>query len=266
MDIYLPNDGEGPFPVIMFAHGGGFYAGTKNDYETYPPLEGLKRGYAVCAINYTLSGEAIFPRQVQEGKAALRFIRAKAAHYNLDPSCVIGWGMSAGANLVAMLATTGHEHAEGLEDDAMGNAGYPVHLDACMIWFCPTDFTRMREMLIEAGFPPGPDHLVPGDNALDWYLGIPVAEAPDLAALANPETFITPACPPFVIQHGKQDAVVPWQQSVIFADKLGTVIGPEKVRLTLFDDYVHADRRFETMHVCSGVLDDLEALLGRGQG
>ena len=79
MDIYLPNDGEGPFPVILFAHGGGYFTGDKGDYETYPPLEGLKRGYAVCAINYTLSREALFPRQIQEGKAALRFIRANAA-------------------------------------------------------------------------------------------------------------------------------------------------------------------------------------------
>src|SRR5512142_1788041 len=89
MDIYLPNHGDGPFPIILFAHGGGYAFGDKNDYETYPPLEGLKRGYAVCAINYTLSGEAFFPRQIQEGKAALRFVRANAAEYNLDASCVI---------------------------------------------------------------------------------------------------------------------------------------------------------------------------------
>ena len=87
MDIYLPNDGDGPIPVILFAHGGGSFTGRKDDYETYPPLEGLKRGYAVCAIDYTLSGEALFPRQIQEGKAALRFIRANAAQYHLDPSC-----------------------------------------------------------------------------------------------------------------------------------------------------------------------------------
>jgi|GEM_PF-4892350 len=53
MDIYLPNDGEGPFPMILFARGGGYFTGDKGDDETYPPIEGLKRGYAVCAINYT---------------------------------------------------------------------------------------------------------------------------------------------------------------------------------------------------------------------
>ena len=84
---------------------------------------------------------------------------------------------------------------------------------------------------------------------------------PDLAALANPETHVSPAAPPFVIQHGVPDRIVPCRQSVRFAEKLRAAIGEDKVRLTLFDDYIHADRRFETMHNCSLVLDQLEELL-----
>jgi len=262
MDIYLPNSGDGPFPVILFAHGGGYFTGDKGDYETYPPLEGLKRGYAVCATNYTLSREALFPRQVQEGKAAIRFIRANAQAYALDTTCIIAWGMSAGANLVAMLATTGYKRFPELEDDAMGNAGQPCHVDACMIWFCPTYFPDTGKLLAEAGVKPA--HISTGDDyVIAWYLGMPVEDAPDLADLANPETYISPETPPFVIQHGKRDAVVPHLQSVHFAGKLTQAIGANKVRLTLFDDYTHADRRFETMHNCSLVLDQLEELLGR---
>ena len=99
---------------------------------------------------------------------------------------------------------------------------------------------------------------------MSWYFGLPVEQAPDLVALSNPETFITPEAPPFVIQHGKMDRVVPWKQAEQFAAKLAAAIGEDRVRLTLFDDYVHADRRFETMHNCSIVLDQLEELLGRG--
>ena len=263
MDIYLPNAGAGPFPVILFAHGGGYAFGDKGDYETYPPLEGLKRGYAVCAINYTLSGEAYFPRQIQEGKAALRFIRANAAKYNLDTACVIAWGMSAGANLAAMLATTGHQHYAELEDMAMGNADQPQHVDACMIWFCPTNVLESDALLGELGITASVQHRGP-TSVWTSYFGVLIDDVPPaLAALTNPETYVGPQTPPFVIQHGKRDAVVPYTQSVRLAEKLVAAIGEDKVRLTLFDDYVHADRRFETMHNCSLVLDQLEALLHR---
>jgi acetyl esterase/lipase len=263
MDIYLPNCGPGPYPVILFAHGGGYFTGDKGDYETYPPLEGLKRGYAVCAINYTLSAEALFPRQLQEAKAAVRFIRANAAAYELDPSCLIAWGMSAGANLVSLLATTGYRRFPELEDYGMGWPDQPCNVDACMIWICPTDFATPAQAFAAQGTTPaitvtGPEHI------LAWYLGLPPDEYPDLAALTNPETYISPEPPPFVIQHGKPDQIVPYLQSVQLAEKLAGVLGADKVRLTLFDDYVHADRRFETMHNCSLVLDELEDLLGRG--
>ncbi|MFO7696047.1 MAG: alpha/beta hydrolase [Anaerolineae bacterium] len=263
MDICLPNDGEGPFPVILFAHGGGYFTGRKDDYETYPPLEGLKRGYALCAIDYTLSGEALFPRQIQEGKAAIRFVRANAARYHLDPSTLIAWGMSAGANLVAMLAVTGDRHWPELEDYAMGWADQPCLVDACMVWFCPTTFGKVDEQLSESGLST-PMITTGEDYVFAWYYGIPLEEAPDLAALSNPETYITPSAPPFVIMHGRQDAIVPYQQGVKLARRLEQAIGRDKVKFTLYDEYTHADRRFETMHNCSMVLDQLEEVMGRG--
>lgn len=202
MDIYLPNGGDGPFPVILFAHGGGYFTGRKDDYETCPPLEGLERGYAVCAIDYTLSGKAIFPRQIQGGKAAIRFIRANAAQYHLAPSTLIAWGMSAGANLVAMLAVTGDRHWPELEDFSMGWAGQPCLVDACMVWSCPTTFAMVDEQLAESGL--STEMVTTGDDYVStWYYGMPLEEAPDLAALSNPETYITPAAPPFVIMHGR---------------------------------------------------------------
>lgn len=263
MDIYLPNDGEGPFPVIFFIHGGGFFTGDRNDFEVYPPLEGLKRGYAVCSIDYTLSGEAIFPRQIQECKAAVRFIRANAKKYNLDTSCIIAWGMSAGANLAAMIATTGYKSFPELEDDSMGNPSESCAVDACMIWYCPTFFSEVPDLFKESGVIPR-NSSTGEDSVMAWYLGIALEDAYDLAELANPENYISKETPPFVMQHGKLDPVVPYQQSVRFAQKLREIIGEENVRFTLFEDYAHADdRRFDTMYNCSLVLDDLETLLGR---
>jgi len=78
LDIYIPDEGEGPFPVILSIHGGAFKSGDKGDGQVIPMLEGIKRGYAVVSINYRLSGEAIFPAQIYDVKAAVRWIRANA--------------------------------------------------------------------------------------------------------------------------------------------------------------------------------------------
>jgi acetyl esterase/lipase len=76
LDIYLPNEGDGPFPVIVAIHGGAFMGCDKADMQVLPMLEGLKRGYAVVSINYRMSGEAKFPALVQDAKAAVRWVRA----------------------------------------------------------------------------------------------------------------------------------------------------------------------------------------------
>ncbi len=96
LDIYLPDEGEGPFPVIVWIHGGAFMGGDKADLQVLPSLEGLKRGYAVVAINYRLSGEARFPALVHDAKAAIRWIRANAQIYHFDPEQDRGLGRLCG--------------------------------------------------------------------------------------------------------------------------------------------------------------------------
>ncbi len=103
LDVYLPNEGEGPFPVIIAIHGGAFMGCDKADLQVLPMLEGLKRGYAVVSINYRMSGEAKFPALVQDAKAAIRWVRANAAQYKFDPNRIAAWGGSAGGYLSNML-------------------------------------------------------------------------------------------------------------------------------------------------------------------
>ena len=86
LDLYLPAGGSAPFPVIVAIHGGGFMAGDKRDGQVAPMLLGLSRGYAVASIDYRLSGEAKFPAQIQDVKAAIRWLRANAGRYKLDPA------------------------------------------------------------------------------------------------------------------------------------------------------------------------------------
>lgn len=122
LDIYLPEDGDGPFPVIVAIHGGAFRMGDKADGQHTPMLEGLERGYAVVSINYRMSGEAIFPAAVYDVKAAIRWIRANAASYHFNAEKIAVWGGSAGGHLAAMAGVSGGV-AE-LEDLSLGAAEF----------------------------------------------------------------------------------------------------------------------------------------------
>ena len=100
LDIYLPNEGDGPFPTVIYVHGGGFEFGDANEVITMGLLgPTLEHGYALVPINYRLSGEATFPAAIEDVKAAIRFIRANAKEYQLNPDRIALWGSSAGGSL-----------------------------------------------------------------------------------------------------------------------------------------------------------------------
>ncbi len=102
LDIYLPNEGNAPFPVIIALHGGGFYEGNKSSEHIASVLPCLNHGYAVVTVNYRLNGEAKFPAAINDAKASIRFIKVNAAEYNLNPNKIALWGTSAGGNLAAL--------------------------------------------------------------------------------------------------------------------------------------------------------------------
>ena len=106
LDIALPNVGQGPFPVIIGVHGGGFKFGDKGEEWSNSMLEGVKRGYAVVNINYRLSDEAKWPAPINDLKAAIRWVKANAVVYNIDPSKIPLWGGSAGGHLVSLVGTS----------------------------------------------------------------------------------------------------------------------------------------------------------------
>ena len=257
LDIYLPDEGNGPFPVIVSIHGGAFMGCDKADAQIMPMLEGLKRGYAVIAVNYRLSWEAKFPALVQDVKAAIRWIRANAPSYNFDPNRIAAWGGSAGAYLASMLGTSAG--IPELEDLSMGNSEQPSHVQAVVAWFGPTDFLKMDEQLIQSGLAPQEDQRHNGENSPEsLLLGEKITEIPEKVKAANPETYIREGSPPFFLQHGTRDAIVPVQQSVEFATKLKTAIGDDKVMLELIPNAEHADPEFEIPENVTKVLDFLD--------
>jgi acetyl esterase/lipase len=257
LDVYLPDEGEGPFPVIVSIHGGAFMGCDKADLQVLPMWEGLKRGYAVVAINYRLSGEARFPALVHDAKAAVRWIRANAQRYHFDPGRIAAWGGSAGGYLASMLGTSAG--VQELEDRAMGNPEYPSNVQAVVDWFGPTDFLKMDEQLAERGLPspPGMEHS--GANSPEsLLLGQKITEIPERVRAANPETYIRQNAPPFLLQHGTKDAVVPVQQSIDLAARLRRVLGERKVILELLEGAEHGDPRFETPENVDRVLSFLD--------
>ena len=203
LDLYVPEKADGPLPVIVWVHGGGWMGGSKEGGG--PTLSFVGRGYAVAAINYRLSQHAPFPAQIEDCKAAIRWLRANAKTYNLAPDHIGVWGTSAGGHLVALLGTSGDvKDLEGQE----GPTGQSSRVQAVVDWFGPTDLTKM-----------GGSHDQPNSPEAR-LLGGPVQDNKDKAARANPITYVAKDNPPFLILHGDKDPTVPFSQSVMLADAL----------------------------------------------
>lgn len=257
LDIYLPDDGDGPFPVILSIHGGAFMGCDKADMQVLPALEGLKRGYAVIALNYRLSWEAIFPALVHDVKAAVRWVRGNANWYYFDPYKIVAWGGSAGGYLSTMLGVSAGIPA--LEDLDLGNPNQPSDIQAVIDWYGPTNFLKMDEQLAANGLAPikGTEHC--GANSPEsWLLGDTITKIPENVKAANPETYVREKTPPFLIQHGSLDATVPVQQSIGLAEKIRSVCGEEQVTLEVFEGFEHGDPRFESPINVKRVLDFID--------
>ncbi|MCX6698618.1 MAG: alpha/beta hydrolase [Methanomicrobiales archaeon] len=257
LDIYLPNEGEGPFPVIVSIHGGAFIMGDKADGQLTPMLQGVNRGYAVVSINYRLSSEATFPAQINDVKAAIRFIRAHAAEYKLNPDKIAVWGGSAGGNLAALAGTSGD--VASLEDMDLGNSGQSSRVQAVVDWFGPINFTSMDEQFTASGLGPATHNAA--DSPESKLFGKAITAVPDLVMGANPETYITADDPAYFIQHGTADSQVPTEQSINFAAKLAKVIGSDNVTLELLQGAGHGDAMFTTTDNVGKVLAFLDKKL-----
>jgi len=149
VDLYVP-DGSGPWPLVIGIHGGAFRAGTRNwELSNVPAL--LEQGYAVAAVEYRLSGEALFPAAVQDVKQATAYLRAHAGELGLDYSFFAAWGRSAGGHLSAMLGVTSGQRTE-FDYPGGGDSSVQAVID----WYGPSDF-------LAAGTS---DHLVPHQQTL----------------------------------------------------------------------------------------------------
>jgi acetyl esterase/lipase len=209
LDLFVPAGATNPLPVILWIHGGAWKGGGK---EQCPALRYLPRGYAVASINYRLSQHAIFPAQIEDCKAAVRWLRAHAKEHHLDPQRFAAWGASAGGHLVAMLGTGGDVK----EFDKGDSLEVSSRVQAVVDFFGPTDFTQMSKYsLTNAPF----DHDA-ADSPESQLIGGAVQQHKDKAAKANPLTYVSREDPPFLIMHGNRDNLVPYQQSELLREAL----------------------------------------------
>jgi acetyl esterase/lipase len=257
LDIYLPGEGAGPFPVILYIHGGGFAIGDKRDISVLTFLKGLERGYAVVSVNYRLSGEAIFPAGLQDIKAAIRWVRANSQPYHLDGSQIAACGGSSGGNYAAMVCLTAQ--VTEFDDLRLGNPEYPSNVQAALDWFGPTDFLKMDEQLDESGF--GPSDHGEADSPESRYLGARLSDVPLKVELANPMTYIHKHMPPILIQHGRLDTLVPVQQSMLFVEKLEKYVSHDRFEFDILEGAGHGDLLFETAENMQRVFSFLDRYL-----
>jgi acetyl esterase/lipase len=191
--------------VIVFIHGGAWAVGNKS--AGHPPLAPFAASgqYFCVSVGYRLTGEAIWPAQVHDCKAAIRWLRANARRYNLDPERIGVWGSSAGGHLVSLLGTSGGvkelEGANGSPDQSSRVT--------CVVDFCgPSDFLAFARFRRKAMPPPAE-----ANSPESQLLGGPINEKKDLAIAASPVTYASADDPPFLIVHGTNDEVVPLEQA-----------------------------------------------------
>ena len=263
LDLYIP-EGTGPFPVVVNIHPGGFFTGDKDMVPGTPGKAMLEAGYAIASINYRLSGEATFPAAVQDAKAAVRFLRANAAEYKLNPDKIAAFGQSAGGNLASMLGTAG-DVAE-FDDPSLGNAGVSSRVQAVINWFGPNDFAVMDEQAKAQGCSASDQTHSAADSPESKYLGAPVPTVPDLVNQANPITYITEDDPPFLVQKGDQDCTIAIENTKMLADALAAA-GLD-VRYDLLQGVGHGDGFgsttpvFESEENSQALVDFLNTKLG----
>ena len=229
LDVYVPKTKPAkPPPLVVWIHGGAWQNGSK---ENPPSLALTAHGFAAASIRYRLSQQAPMPAQIDDCRAAIRWLRQNAARFGYDGARIGVWGSSAGGHLVALLGTLG-------EGDSK--------VQAVVDWFGPTALRRMSM------YPSRMDHDSPASPE-SRLVGGPVQQNAELADKANPITYVDKTDPPFLIQHGDADPLVPMEQSELLRDALVKAGVP--VELTIFHRAGHGGPAFQTPDNLAKVVD-----------
>lgn len=210
LDLWLPEAGRGPAPLVLFVHGGAWRRGRRDDmglrtrqWNPGPFARIAAAGLAVACADYRLSGEARFPAPLDDLRAALRWLELRAPELGLDPARTVVWGESAGGHLASLLAL----------DPAVAASG-------AVIWYAPSDLTLPR----------GPFDPRSATTSEALLLGAAPAAVPERARAASPVARVHRGAPPFLLVHGERDTMVPGAHSEALAARLREAGVPVELR------------------------------------
>jgi acetyl esterase/lipase len=204
LDLARPREGAGPFPAVVCIHGGGFRAGSRQGYDGLC-LKLAEQGYVAVTVSYRLAPTYPFPAAIHDVKAAVRWLRANAAKYHLDPDRIGATGGSAGGHLAQFLGVTADvKQFEG----AGGNAGQPSRVACVVNYYGPSDFTRSYGKSVDAA------------QVLPLFLGGDLDKERHKHIVASPLYWVTPGAAPTLCIHGTEDKYVAHEQAVWLIDRL----------------------------------------------
>jgi acetyl esterase/lipase len=213
LDLYVPLTGNGPYPLIVGIEAIDFVA---TDPSAKVTLREAERGYVVAKVSFRPDEKAPFPAQINDLRAAVRWLRANATQYNIDPNRIGVWGIGAGGHLAALLGTTD----ESFDVATVPNAQFSARVQAVVDWYGEIDFA-------------------PLDPSEDYgrYLGCAALDCPDVAAAANAATYVTPGDAPLLIVQGADDTRVPvWTTQALY---VGLINAGVDARITILDGVGH---------------------------
>jgi acetyl esterase/lipase len=226
LDLYLPATGFASGAAIVYVHGGGWAVGTRRHFGraflswSPTPLDLLAQaGFAVATVDYRLSGEARFPGQLHDVRAAIRWMKGNASRLGIDPERVVVWGESAGGHLAVLAGLTG-DRAE-FEGDVGDFVGESSAVAGVIDWYGPMNLLSLSSQH-RADSDKRPDD---GGSWESSMVGVPLQTDPARTLAASPISYIHASAPPIQIHHGTADTEVPYAQSVEFVDALRHVGG-----------------------------------------
>jgi acetyl esterase/lipase len=214
LDIYFPErPSDKPLPLLVWIHGGAWRGGSKSQV---PYLKQLSRGYVAASVEYRFSQKAKFPAQIQDCQAAIRWLRANARKYSIDPDRIGVGGASAGGHLSALVGTSGGAKAFPMIG---GNEDQSDRVQAVCDIFGPANFWTVVNQANEDQSVKNIFKWNEGDPYSD-LIGAKLGEDKEKCDAVSPVRYVTKDDPPFLILHGDRDALVPYAQSVELSDQL----------------------------------------------
>lgn len=252
LDLYIP-DKDNLMPCLVWIHGGAWLAGSKDglagEIDTV-----LHHGYVVASVGYRLSGESIFPAQIYDCKAAIRFLKEKGTKYKIDSTKIAVAGASAGGHLASLIGTS--YDVPSLEDKNLGSKKASSKVHAVIDFYGPTDFLIMAEL---PGTCKDPMVHLDSKSPESLLLGCNIEDCPLKVRKANPITYVTKDDPPFLIFHGTSDCIVTPKSSMLLEKKL--IEKGIRTEIYLLKNAGHGGEEFVSSEVKTLVLNFLNKTL-----